>query len=1489
MLSFTNILARLYALYIEQVKSYKTLYKFYISLFCYLNMKTIKFLVTTALLMILSTASFALVLPITGVMTVCVGVSTTLGDATPGGTWSSSDISVATVDSIGSVTGVSAGTATITYTAGTYVTATITVNPVPSAISGPGVLCAGSTMTMTDPSTGGSWSSSNPAIAAVTSGIVTGISGGSAIISYSLGYGCTVSQPITVNPLPASIAGGATICLGASTIMTDATPGGTWSSTDPVLSVGSSSGIVTGITVGSGIVSYTLSTGCYKSFSVNILASPGPIMGSSGICAGLLGSYTNPVAGGIWSINPVTVATIGTSSGIVNGISAGSATLTYTLGTGCSVNNTITVNSLPAPITGATGICPGGIITLSDATPGGIWSSTNPAVATAGYGSGIVTGLSIGTSTIQYTSTSGCISSIVVTVNAGPGAISGASSVCSGNTITLSDPNAGGAWSSSSPSVATVGSLSGLVTGGLTPGTVTISYSLGSGCIATKTVTVNSSPNAYALSGGGPYCSGSTGSVIGLSGSDAGASYQLFNGPVAVGSAIAGTGTMFSFPPQTAVGAYTVTASNMAGCTRNMTGTANVTISALPGVFSVSGGGSFCSGSTGSLIGLVGSQTGVSYQLYNGGLPMGSPLSGTGGLLNFGYYNIAGTYTVAATSFATGCTATMSGSAVLTVNPQPIPYIVAGGGSYCSGGIGVHVSLSSSEVGKEYVLFRNGTSTMIHLYGTGAMLDFGLQTAAGSYTITGTDNITLCTSNMTGSVSVVINPLPVIWTVTSAATGYCSGGSGVHINLSSSTAGIMYQLFLGTAPVGVPVAGTGSLLDFGLESAPGAYIVKASDAATGCSSQMAGIGNVIVYPLPVVFNVIGGGSFCSGGPGVHIGTSGSSAGISYQLYNGTIATGAPLPGTGSGIDFGFITTPGTYMVVASNPGTTCSEAMALSATVSITAPVVPSVSMSIATGDTVCAGTVVNFAATGVNGGTSPSYQWTVNGAVAGSGVSTFTYTPVDGDIIGVSMTSSAFCALPASVGTTSLMHVLTTPEVTGSTAICVGHTTILSDSLVGGIWTSSDPSVAIISTVGGFTGVVTALSAGTVNMTYTTDRGCYSYLTITVDAVPVASASGASAACGPYTTLTATGGSDYSWLPSGGLVCSTCAITSANPAATTTYTVTVSGPGGCSDTASVTVYGNRISGYISYTGTPADTFKVWLIQFNSADSSIMALDSVNTCMDNGTPYYEFDGKAAGNYMVKAKLDGQVAGASGYIPTYSYSTPYWYSATSVAHVAATDTMHINMVYGIVPAGPGFISGLISNGAGKGTSGTAPSKGMMVYLVDAVSSNVLTYTYTDELGAYSFSNIAWGNYLIYPEDYSFTTIPSSVIMLSSTADSATGVDFRQYNTSKVISPIKPVGVNTVAANTALPVFLYPNPASGMENIVWGPDANGKASIELADMTGRVVYTTSVDVDGLRLVNPKSPKSQIDLSGINAGIYLLTIKSDVINYCGKLMVK
>ncbi len=125
------------------------------------------------------------------------------------------------------------------------------------------------------------------------------------------------------------------------------------------------------------------------------------------LCAGDTTLLIDSSAGGIWSSRNTAIATIGSTTGVVTGVAAGTDTISYTL-YGSVATKIITINALPAvsAITGIDSVCVGNYDTLSNATSGGIWSSMY-SYATIGS-TGIVTGVSVGLDTISYAVTNTC-------------------------------------------------------------------------------------------------------------------------------------------------------------------------------------------------------------------------------------------------------------------------------------------------------------------------------------------------------------------------------------------------------------------------------------------------------------------------------------------------------------------------------------------------------------------------------------------------------------------------------------------------------------------------------------------------------------------------------------------------------------------------------------------------------------------------------------------------------------------------------------------------------------------------------------------------------------------------------------------------------------------------------------------------------------------------------------------------------------------------
>ena len=473
---------------------------------------------------------------ITGSSGVCVGATIMLSDADAGGTWASGNTAIATINpSTGMITGVAAGTTTISYSvtnicgSGTA-TRTQTVNPQPAiaAIAGPTAICTGASVTLTDAIAGGVWSSSNTAVAAAGStGVVSGITAGTSVIIYTVTniFGCSNAALVTatVNPAPfvAGISGTTNECIGATTTLADATTGGVWTSTNTSIATVGSTGVVTGVIPGTSIIIYSVTdgAGCTGSVAVTDTVNGTPavaaISGPASVCVGGTILLSDPTVGGVWSVSN-TNATV--SGGLVTGVSGGVDTIRYSVTGACgtaTVSSTITVNTAPVlgAISGATNVCTGGTTTLTNATAGGVWSTPDADIS-IGSASGVVTGISVGSATVTYSVSNVCGTGttnavIVVITMPDAGTVTGASSVCPGASITLSDGATGGLWSASNGRATVTG---GTVTG-VTPGLDTVRYSVTNACGTTtssKQVTISPLPNAGTIYGLPNVCMGAS-------------------------------------------------------------------------------------------------------------------------------------------------------------------------------------------------------------------------------------------------------------------------------------------------------------------------------------------------------------------------------------------------------------------------------------------------------------------------------------------------------------------------------------------------------------------------------------------------------------------------------------------------------------------------------------------------------------------------------------------------------------------------------------------------------------------------------------------------------------------------------------------------------------------------------------------------------------------------------------------------------------------
>ena len=148
---------------------------------------------------------------------------------------------------------------------------------------------------------------------------------------------------------PVVITGNSKVCIGATTTLSHTITGGTWSSATPsVATIDPSTGVVTGVAVGTSVISYAYTyNGCSftTTYTINVNALP-VISGTTTVEVGgttTLTATTTAATSNAWVSSNTNVATV-TPNGLVTGVALGNATITFTNTNGCTDTNTVTVN-----------------------------------------------------------------------------------------------------------------------------------------------------------------------------------------------------------------------------------------------------------------------------------------------------------------------------------------------------------------------------------------------------------------------------------------------------------------------------------------------------------------------------------------------------------------------------------------------------------------------------------------------------------------------------------------------------------------------------------------------------------------------------------------------------------------------------------------------------------------------------------------------------------------------------------------------------------------------------------------------------------------------------------------------------------------------------------------------------------------------------------------------------------------------------------------
>jgi hypothetical protein len=298
---------------------------------------------------------------------------------------------------------------------------------------------------------------------------------------------------------------------------------------------------------------------------------------------------------------------------------------------------------------------------------------------------------------------------------------------------------------------------------------------------------------------------------------------------------------------------------------------------------------------------------------------------------------------------------------------------------------------------------------------------------------------------------------------------------------------------------------------------------------------------ILVNALPVVTATVSPNDTVCSGSSVTLNGSGAST---YAWTSG-VTNGTSYTPTGTA----------TYTVTGTD-----ANGCSATATQKVTINALPVITVSASPGGPgICPGATATLTATSA---TAISYTWT-NTAATGTVI---TVNPTTTTVYTVEGTDAFGCVNVK----TRTVTVKPAPTVTVAlTAICIGQTATLTATSTGSVtvgsyaWNTGAATTSITATPSvttDYTVIATGTGGGACSDTVRT--------TLTVNALPVvtASATKTSVCAGGSTVLTGGGASSYAW--TGGAINGSAIV----PAATQTYTVTGTDVNGCSDTASIII-----------------------------------------------------------------------------------------------------------------------------------------------------------------------------------------------------------------------------------------------------------------------------------------------------------------------------
>lgn len=196
--------------------------------------------------------------------------------------------------------------------------------------------------------------------------------------------------------------------------------------------------------------------------------------------------------------------------------------------------------------------------------------------------------------------------------------------------------------------------------------------------------------------------------------------------------------------------------------------------------------------------------------------------------------------------------------------------------------------------------------------------------------------------------------------------------------------------------------------------------------------------NPIVTPSVSIAITTGTNPSCAGASITFTATplnGGTAPSYQWKVNGANVGTNSSTYTTASLTSGQIVTCVLTTNATCASTPTSTSNAI----TITLNPTVIPTISIALTSGSNPsCAGLSKTFTASITNGGTSPSYQWKVNGANVGTNSATYTTTSLtNGQIVTCVLTSNATCASSTSI-TSNSITITINPTVVPSVSIAL-------------------------------------------------------------------------------------------------------------------------------------------------------------------------------------------------------------------------------------------------------------------------------------------------------------------------------------------------------------------------------------------------------------------------------------------------------------------